>query len=439
MIEIWAVGGYSQIGKNMTAIRVDDEVVILDMGVWMDKIVAHEAEEPMKMSAEELINIDAIPDDRVFFNLLKDKVKAIVIGHAHLDHAGAVIKLAGKYKVPIIGTPFTIEVIKNLMKDQNPSFNGKFVKLNSGSTYQISKNITLEFVHATHSTPQTVFIVLHTKYGSIFYANDWKFDQYPIIGKRTNYKRLREIGKEGVKVYISDSTRIDEERRTYSESLVRDMLEDLFWWVKDEAVFITTFASHIARISMIMEKARKIGREPVLLGRSMFNYMKAAEKAGIIKDKVKIIKDSKQMNKFLSNFERNRNKYLPIVTGCQGEENAVLTRIARGILKFNFLPSDQVIFSASTIPTEVIKAHRQLLEEMLKRKHVRVFKNVHVSGHAGREDHRDMLKMLQPEYYFPTHGGIQKLASAVDLAAEMGYELGRDVFILQDGQRKVIK
>ena len=439
MIEVWAVGGYSQIGKNMTGIKVDDDVVILDMGLWMDKIVAHESEEPMKMSSDELIDIDAIPDDRTFFNLMKNKVKAIIIGHAHLDHAGAVIKLAGKYRVPIIGTPFTIEVIKNLMKDQNPNFRGKFIKLNAGSTYQISKDMTVEFVHATHSTPQTVFVVLHTKYGAIFYANDWKFDQYPIIGKRTNFKRLKQLGKEGVKIYISDSTRIDERRRTYSESLVKAMLEDLFWWVNKEALLVTTFSSHIARISLISSMAEKIGRTPVLLGRSMFNYMSAAERAGIIKNDFTIIKETKKMNKMLSKVEKDRSKYILITTGCQGEENAVLTRIARGDLKFNLLPSDQVIFSASTIPTDVIKAHRDLLEDMLKRKHIRIFKNVHVSGHAGREDHRDMLNMLQPEYYIPTHGGIDKLASAVDLATEMGYELGRDVLLLQDGQRKVIE
>ncbi len=438
MLEVWAIGGYSQIGKNMTAIRIDDEVVILDMGLWMDKIVAHESEEPLKKSAEELIKIDAIPDDRLFFSLMKNKVKAIVISHAHLDHVGAVVKLAQKYRVPIIGTPFTIEVLRNLIKDQNPSFNGKLIKLNSGSTYRISENIELEFIHATHSTPQTVFIVLHTKYGPIFYANDWKFDQYPIIGKRINYKRLRQLGREGVTLYISDSTRIDERRRTYSETVVKDMLNDIFSWVDGEAVFVTTFASHIARLSMLIKMARNMGREPVLLGRSMENYMKAAERAGIINVNFKIEKESKKINKILGDAEKHRDKYMLITTGCQGEENAVLTRIADGRLNFNFMPDDQVIFSSSVIPTEVIKAHRQLLEDNLKRKHVRIFRDVHVSGHAGREDHREMLKMLQPQYYIPTHGGIDKIASAVDLATEMGYELGKDVFILQDGQRKVI-
>ncbi len=439
MIRVWAIGGYSEIGRNMTAIDIDGEVVILDMGIWVDRLVAHEEAEPMKMGAQKLIELEILPDDRLLFTAWGDKVKAIITTHAHLDHCAGIPKLANKYGVPIILPPYAAEVVERVAKDAGVSIRNRIIRLNPGSSYKISDNITVEFIYATHSTPQTVMIALHTKYGYIVYANDFKFDEYPTLGKRTDYQRLRKIGKEGCFLLISDSTRIDEERRTYSESLVREMLRDILWWTENEenAIFLTTFASHIARLKMVIELATQMGRTPVLLGRSMENYVKAAERIGIVKltDKAKIYSHSDKINRLLKKVQKNREEYFVISTGCQGEPNSVLSRIARGVFDFHFLPDDQVIFSAKVIPTEIIMANRALLEATLKSKRVRIFKDVHVSGHAAREDHRDLLKMLNPTYYIPTHGGIKKIASAVDLARELGYFLGKDTFILQNGQR----
>jgi len=443
-MEIWAVGGYSEIGKNMTAVRIGNDVVVFDMGLHMDRIVKleEENEEPLKLSTKRLIEAEALPDDREFFKEWGNKVKAIIVTHAHLDHLGGVVKLADKYKCPILMTPFTAEVLNNIVKNEKLKFNSRVIRLNPGNTYKVSENIKAEFIHITHSTPQTVMVALHTKEGIITYAVDWKFDEYPTLGKRTNYARIKELAREGIKVLICDSTRIERETRTYSESYVKEMFKDILFWTQNEenAIFITTFASHVARINMLVKMAKDMGRTPLILGRSMHNYLSAAERAGVanISKDAKILGFKRQIGKALRDVEKNREKYLVICTGGQGEPNSVMQRIATDQFKFRFRHGDQVIFSCSVIPTEVNEANRKMLEQELKNKEVRIFKNVHQSGHGSKEDIRDMLLLTKPKNYIPTHGELKKLAAAVELAREEGYHLGKSVHLLQDGQKLVI-
>jgi ribonuclease J len=437
-MEIFAIGGYSEIGKNMTAVRVGEEVIILDMGVWLEKITAYENGDALKLSREELLRIEAIPDDRLFFKKFGRKVKAILCTHAHLDHLGAIPKLAPRYKAPIIATPYTIEVLQRLSREKGVLPN-KLIKLNPGSSYKISDGIEAEFIYATHSTPQTVMIALHTQEGTLLYANDFKFDEYPLLGKRTDYTRLRKLGKDGVLALISDTTRIGRESKTHSETIVRDMLKDILFWVenKGKAIFLTTFSSHIARINLVVDLTLEMGRRPILLGRSLANYVGAAESIGLVKisKRARICSYKKEIKSGLKEIEKvGRDNYLAIVTGNQGEPDSVLTRVADGRLPFEFLKEDQVIFACEVIPTPTNQANRAELERRLKNKQVRLFKDVHCSGHAAKEDHRDLLKIINPKHYLPCHGTLQKIACAIELARELGYRLGKDAHILQNGQ-----
>lgn len=444
-MEVWAIGGYSEIGKNMTAVKIGDEVVVFDMGLHMDKVIQLQMDEkqPMELSTSKLITAQVLPNDIQMKKEWGKQVKAIVSTHAHLDHLGGIPKLADKYKCPVIMTPFSSEVLKNIVKNEKLKFNSKVIKLNAGKKYKISKNLTIEFINATHSTPQTVIVALHSPEGVVLYALDWKFDAYPTLGKRTDYKRLRALAKEGVKALICDSTRIEEESKTYSESYVREMFKDILFWTenKNKAIFVTTFSSHIARINMLVKMAKQMKRKPLILGRSMANYIEAAGKAGIAKLKkdAKVYKFKSQIGKALKKVEKNRGKYFVICTGGQGEPGSVMQRIATDQFKFGFMPGDQVIFSCSVIPTNVNQANRKLLEQELKNRGVRIFKDVHQSGHGAREDIRDMLILTRPENYIPAHGGLEKLASAVELAREEGYKLGKTVHIMQDGQKLVIE
>jgi ribonuclease J len=446
MIEVWAVGGYTEIGKNMTAVRVGNEVIIFDMGASMDRMVALEAkgiEEPTKLGAKDLISAGVIPNDYEMQKEWGKKVKAIIISHAHLDHLWAAIKLAEKYNCPLLMTPFTAEVLDNILKNEKVQFSSKIIKMNAGSSYKISDSTTIEFIYATHSTPQSVITVLHTAEGKVMYTGDWKFDEYPALGKRTDYDRLKQLGREGIDIMICDSTRVDEEKRTFSESLVKEMFKDIFLWTENtnNAIFVATFASHISRINTLVSMAEELKRKPLILGRSMINYVSAAERTGIIdiSRKAKIYSYKRQIAKALKDVEKKREKYFVICTGCQGEPHSVLSRISNNLFKFKFQPEDQVIFAASVIPTEINRVNRTELELKLKGKSVRLFTDIHVSGHAAREDVRDMLKMVKPKHYLPTHGSIDKIAAGLELAKEMGYIMGKTMHSLQEGQRLVLK
>src|SRR3989344_9032829 len=206
MVEICTIGGYSEVGKNMTAIKSGDEVVSLDMGINVPKLINFEEEgnDRSTLDTRKLINIGAIPDDG-FIKEWGSKVKGIICSHCHLDHVAAIPYLADKYNCPIIGTPFTIEVIKTLLNEEGIKLRNKLIPLNAGATYKLTESIKVEFINVTHSTLQTVIIALHLKQGTILYTNDFKFDNSPVMGQKPDYKRLRQLGDENVLAVFVDS------------------------------------------------------------------------------------------------------------------------------------------------------------------------------------------------------------------------------------------
>ncbi len=431
MIRVHAVGGYNEVGKNMTCIEVDDEAVILDMGLYMDRFVALQ-ERNVKMNEKILLSEDAIPNDAVI-KKLKDKVKAIVISHAHLDHIGAIKWMAKKYNVPVISTPYTAEIIKK-------HYDGELIKTNVNSSYSLSKNIKIDFINVTHSVPQSAIINVETKYGSILYTLDYKNDTHPVLGKKTNIKKLK--GIDDIILLIADSTNADEEKKTFSEQIAKEMIKDIMTGMENEehAIFITTFSSHIARLSTIKKISNMIGRKVVFIGRSLKEYIEAAEKLKLVKfGDAEIIGNISRAKEKVKEILQNKNEYVFVVTGGMGEKNAVLTRIVNNETELKIEKGDFVIFSCNVIPTPVIQANRKILEQKLHRKGARIFKDIHVSGHASREDLRDLIKIASPASILPAHGDISKTASMASLAAEMGYELGKNVHILQNGQNMEIK
>ena len=442
MIEVCTIGGYNEVGKNMTAVRVDDEVVIIDMGLHLDnyiKCTEDEEEDMVEVSAAQLVKVGAIPNDKVIENW-KEKVKAIVPTHAHLDHVGALIFLSNKYKAPILCTPFTAEVIKTISKDENIKLKNVIKVLNVNSVYWISDKIKIEFINMTHSTPQTVMVAVHTPDGILLYANDFKFDNHPTLGKKPNYDRLGQLGKDGVKVLICDCTRARQPIKTPSEMVAKEMLRDVMLGVdsKDKAVIVTTFASHLARLKSIIEFGKKMNRKIVFLGRSLAKYTAAGEKVDLVnfsKD-VEIVKFGKQIKRRLKKIEREgKDKYLLVVTGHQGEPKSTLAKMVNGGIPFNFNAEDHVIFSCTVIPSEINKKNRAEVEKRLREHGVRIFRDIHASGHASKEDLRDLINLVNPENIIPAHGDKEMKEALVDLAIEKGYKLGKTVHMMRDGDR----
>ncbi|MAG26684.1 ribonuclease J [Candidatus Pacearchaeota archaeon] len=445
VIKIHPIGGYSEVGKNMTALESSSDVLLFDDGIFLPAIIG--VEEKEKIPTERgMRNLGALPDDLYLKqHNLQDKVRALLISHAHLDHVGALQYNAGKYKAPILGTPFTMEFLKELLRDNNASLPNKIIPIKPNSSFQVkgSKKYKVEFINMTHSTIQTAIIAVHTPDGVVLYANDYKLDNTPVLGDKPNYKRLKQLSKQGVKALIVDCLYAPDDRKTPSEKIARGLLEDVLFTTdnRTSGLLITTFSSHIARLKTITEFGRKLNREVVFLGRSLNKYMTTARNVGqapFIKQ-VKLYKYRRQVEHALKQINKNKSKYLVVCTGHQGEPGSILDRISRNELHYNLEEEDHIIFSSKTIPTPANEETKSALVNRLKKHQPRIFDNVHVSGHGGREDLRDLIKLTNPEHVLPSHGELVKRQAGAELAQELGYKLNKTVHLRENGKPLVLK
>lgn len=440
MVKLYTLGGVNEVGRNMFAFEFDDEIIICDMGLELSNLIRHN-DAVDKMALDEIVEKGIVADPKLLEDKI-DKVKAIIITHAHLDHVGGVQYMASMFpNAPIYGTPYTIEVLKVLMKSQmnvRDSLKNKFIKVNVNSSFEMPSGMKVEFVNVTHSTPQSAVIAMHAPEGVVLYAMDFKFDNRPALGQRTNYERLKELDKMGIKLMVADSVRSNNKRKTLSEIVVKEMLRDIFIEtdiVDTQGVVITTFASHITRLKSIMELTQELGRKIVFLGRSISKYCRAAKNAGIIDFKAKgveIAESPAEVNKWLDIINKNKKDYIVVCTGHQGEDNAVLSKIAEGRTPFELKADDKVIFSSEVIPTQINIEASQVLQGKLEAFNCKIYRDIHVSGHASREDHRDMLNMVHPKYFVPGHGPVVLKEGVVEVAEELGYELGDTLLLLED-------
>ncbi|WP_089823673.1 ribonuclease J [Halogranum amylolyticum] len=441
-IEIATIGGYEEVGRQMTAVRAGDDVVVFDMGLNLSQVLIHDNVETEKMHSLDLIDMGAIPDDRVMSDLEGD-VQAIVPTHGHLDHIGAISKLAHRYDAPIVASPFTIELVKQQIQGEN-KFNveNDLVKMSAGETMSIgdSGEVDLEFVNVTHSIIDAINPVLHTPEGAVVYGLDKRMDHTPVIGDPIDMDRFREIGREGegVLAYIEDCTNAGRKGRTPSESVARRHLKDVMQSVEDYdgGIVATTFSSHIARVTSLVEFAQDIGRQPVLLGRSMEKYSGTAERLNFVDfpDDLGMYGHRKSVDRtFKRIMKEGKENFLPIVTGHQGEPRAMLTRMGRGETPYELDDGDKVIFSARVIPEPTNEGQRYQSEKLLKMQGARIYDDIHVSGHLREEGHYQMLDALQPKHVIPAHQNMKGFAPYVNLCESQGYELGRDIHVTSNG------
>lgn len=441
-MEICCIGGFEEVGKNMTAVKVGEEVYIFDCGFYLPGVIELQEEPEEEYNLRGLRRVGAIPDERVLDKLgWRKKVKAIFLSHAHLDHVGGLQYLIHRYPgVPVYGTPFTTEVFRALKSDSKITVTNPTIIVQPDTQYKIKKSnqgIKVEFVHVTHSTLDCSFVVLHTPEGAFFYALDYKFDDSPTFGKPTNYKRLKEIGNKGVKMAIIDTLYSNKDEPNGSETDAKQMLKEAFseFTDKKSAFFITTFSSHIERLNNIVNLGLKTRREIVFVGRSLSRYVDCATKIGKcpFRNKIKILKYRNQVNSFLRKLHKNREKYLVICTGHQAEKNSILDRITRGETPFRFKPGDNLIYSSSVIPTEVNILARQKLDDELTRIGVNFKINVHVHGHGSKESKRKLLRLVKPKHIIPSHGTIEQEKPLIELAKEFGYVFNKTSHIVSNG------
>jgi len=441
-IEIATIGGYEEVGRQMTAVRAGDEIVIFDMGLNLSKVLIHDNVETERMHSLDLIDMGAIPDDRVMSQLEGD-VKAIVPTHGHLDHIGAISKLAHRYDAPIIATPFTIELTKQQIQSENKfKVENDLVKMDAGDSTGVSDRLELEFVNVTHSVIDAINPVLHTPEGAIVYGLDKRMDHTPVVGDPIDMNRFRELGREGdgVLCYIEDCTNANKKGRTPSESVARAHLKDVIYSLEDYdgGIVATTFSSHIARVTSLVEFARDIGRTPVLLGRSMEKYSGTAERLNFVEfpGDLGMYGHRKSVDRtFQRIMKEGKENFLPVVTGHQGEPRAMLTRMGRGETPYELDSGDKVIFSARIIPEPTNEGQRYQSEQLLKMQGARIYDDVHVSGHLNQEGHYEMLQAVQPQHVIPAHQDLAGQSGYVSLASDEGYKMGRDLHITHNGNR----
>jgi ribonuclease J len=433
MIEIIPIGGYSEIGRNCTLVKYKNESVMLDLGLSLDSYIqiTENEDAPKVISRSLLIREGAIPDLLEVEEL--KSLKAVCISHAHLDHVGAAPYYADMLEVPVHGTEFTIQVLKALIEDKRKRI-PEMVSHNENSIFRVSKNISVEFIHVTHSTPQTVIIAVHTPDGCVVYANDFKLDETPTLGNKTNIDALKKL--KNVKALIINSLYSEKKGRTLSETDAMRQLEEVLLSqdFTGRNIITTTFSSHIARLKTIAAIAKAIGRKPVFIGRSIAKYLDAAKSAGIadLEKEAEFVRFGSTLEKYFKENPFTTDK-LFIVTGHQAEPKAILSRLASSRI-FPFRKNDIVIFSSKIIPIEQSYINKEKIDAQLKSKGVIIYNEIHVSGHGSSEEKKELISILKPENILPTHGDTKMMKGLKDIALELGYKKDK-VHILENFEK----
>lgn len=412
-LKIIPLGGLHEIGKNMTVVEYRDSIIIVDCGLTFPE--------------DEMLGIDIVIPDFTYLINNKKKIKGLVLTHGHEDHIGAIPYLLKELDIPIYGTPLTMGLLENKLKEHRiPLSCLKVVK--QGDRIKLGK-FEVEWVRVNHSIPDSSSIYLKSPAGNVFVTGDFKVDFTPISGEPIDLTRLGEIGKEGVLAMVGESTNVLRKGYTMSESNVGETFNRIFQNFMNNRIIIATFASNVHRVQQIINAAEKFGRKVILSGRSMETMMDTARRLGYVDVKKNTIIDINQMKRY------KPEDTVVITTGSQGEPMSALTRIAFGEhRKIQATSEDVIILSATPIPgneNSVAKVINKLMETGAKVIY-EALSEIHVSGHACQEELKMMLSLIKPKYFIPAHGEVRHLLKHAELATQMGTDPS-DIFILENG------
>ena len=414
------LGGLGEIGKNMTVIQFDDEILIIDAGLMFPE--------------EELLGIDVVIPDISYLVENRRMIRGIVLTHGHEDHIGALPYILKELNVPVFGTALTIGLLDAKLKETGIK-NAKLYIEQQGKQFRVGR-FRVELIPTCHSIPDASAIAVHTPYGVIFHTGDFKIDQTPVDGKLINFQRIAELGHKGVLLMMSDSTNAERAGYSISEKVVGKSFDDIFRAV-DGRIIIATFASNVHRVQQVIDAAHNYRRKVAVAGRSLINTVTVAQELGYLKVPKNLLIDLEEVNKY------PQDKVVIITTGSQGEPMSGLSRMAMNDhRKVQIMEGDTIILSANPIPGNEKLINRVI--DMLFKQGANVIQGsearVHVSGHAYREDLKLMLNLVKPKYFMPFHGEYRMLKTHADLAIECGvpkentFILGNgDVLILKDG------
>ena len=410
VMRIMFLGGLNEIGKNMTLFECCDDIFILDCG--------------MAFPDGDLLGVDLVIPDFTYVIENINRIKGIVITHGHEDHIGSLPYLLNKVKLPVYGTPLTIGLIENKIKEFNLQNGVDLNVLNAGSTVKLGC-MKIEFIHVNHSIPDSVGVAIHSPAGIVVHTGDFKIDCTPVDSGMIDLARFGELGNEGVLALLADSTNAERPGYTPTEQTVRASFERLFARAEKKRIIIATFASNISRIQQIVYCAEKTGRKVAFSGRSMINYVSVAKELGYINIKPETVVDIDIIDRY------SPEKIVLVTTGTQGEPMSALSRMAYSEhKKVDVGFGDFIIISANPIPGNE-KSVSNVVNELLKKGcevvHESMYE-VHVSGHACREELKILHGLVRPKFFIPVHGEQKHLKKHAELALEMGME-HQNIFI----------
>lgn len=414
-LRVIPLGGLQEIGKNMTVLEYGDDMVVIDAGLGFPD--------------DEMLGIDLVIPDISYLVKNAHKIRGILITHGHEDHIGAIPFLLQQINVPIYGTRLSLGIIEGKLDENPPPFDPELYTVEAGDVINLGV-FKAEFIHVNHSIADACAIALKTPVGTVFHTGDFKLDVSPIDGKIMDLTRIGEIGKAGVELLLCESTNAERAGFTASERTVGYSLERIFNQYEDRRLIISTFSSNVHRVQQIINTSHSHGRKVAILGRSMVNVIGAAAELGYIDLPDGVLID-------ISDIKRYRPEDLTLITtGSQGEPMSALYRIAFSEHdKVKISPRDVVVLSSSAIPGNerlVGKIINALVKNGVKVVNDST-EDVHVSGHACREEIKLMMALLKPKYLMPIHGEYRHLYANKDIGEFMGIP-SENIFISELGK-----
>lgn len=409
-IRIMFLGGLNEIGKNITLFECENDMFILDCG--------------MAFPDGDMLGVDLVIPDFTYVEQNVDRIKGIVLTHGHEDHIGALPFLLSKVNLPMYGTALTLGLVENKLKEYNLNHSAILNVVKPGDTIKLG-SMSVEFIHVNHSIPDSVAVAIHSPVGTIVHTGDFKIDCTPTAGGMIDLARFAELGKEGVLALMADSTNAERMGYTMTEQTVYESFERLFKRAEKNRIIIATFASNISRIQQIINCADKYGRKVAFSGRSMINYITVANELGYLDLPEGVVIDIDLLKRYPS------EKIVLVTTGSQGEPMSALSRMAYSDhKKVEVGYGDFIIISANPIPGNE-KTVGNVVDELMKRGCEVVYESmyeVHVSGHACREELKIIHGLTKPKFFIPVHGEQKHLRKHADLALSMGME-HKNIFI----------
>lgn len=413
-LKIIPLGGLGEIGKNITLFEYGDDIFAVDCGIAFPE--------------DDMLGIDLVIPDISYLTKNKEKVRGIVLTHGHEDHIGALPYVLKELNVPVYGTKLTLGLLEQKLEEHGIK-NDVELKIVSHSDVIQLGSFKVEFIRSTHSIADAVALAIFSPVGVVVHTSDFKIDYTPIEGEPMDLARLAELGKKGVLLLMCDSTNVERDGYTMSERTVGYTFEEIFMGAKDR-ILVATFASNVHRVQQVINAAVKFDRKVSICGRSMVNVVKVAMDLGYMNIPEGVLIDIDQINRYPS------DKLVIITTGSQGEPMSALSRMASGDhKKVEIVPGDLVIISATPIPGNE-KFVSKVVNELFKKGAEVIYEDladIHVSGHACKEELKLIHSLIKPKFFMPVHGEYRHLKQHANLANQLGMSM-ENIFIMDIGR-----